>query len=640
MIPAFRSFRQRLKNPSPRAARFHPSELFLLAALAVFGTAFSLTIPLGAGWDEETHLIRVWDTAHLHFIPGEVSRADSPYPAIYWNLSYRRQLLVHPVEAGFWDQYGAAPMDAQDYLYAEPPTYSRPMHPAPLYLPYAFAFRYLGLKFQLPALTVFFASRLAGLATYALLAWLAVRIAPFGKWVLAVTALAPTTVFQASTIGADPISNGLALLFVSGCLAVSTRKQIGWKTIAGLAGLSVLLFWAKYNLAFLALLPLLILPASRFRMRGGYLLLAGGILILGLVEVGGWSALAFSPSSSAGGTDSLLAHGEYLIKHPVAFVGVIFSDLWEHGPRYLREWVAEYGYGYGSVPFLTYPLFAAAALFAWWGDSGGQPPSIRARRGLLLTFLAGVLGTSLLLYLTLTPVGATQLVGLHGRYYAALAPLLGLATLKSTRRGPGHLAARLAVGFSAASLTVYGAGLFLSYHVPCGTAYYQPGLCYQPVYKNWAPNNRYSQPISPSETLTQEIVSECNGMSEVRVWVDSTGLPENGLTSFSVRDPAADRDLVRQTASNAELEGGSWYVLGFSPEWTSAGRLYLLKIEHAGSSGLEGARVALTLKPEYLAGRLWENELPVDSDVIFQYGCVAGMGKLLPWTLRSELRAP
>ena len=111
MIPALRRFRAQLKNASPRAIKFHPAELFLLVTLAVFGTAFSLAIPLGAGWDEETHMVRVWDLAHLHLIPNEVPRNQLHYPAIFWNLSYRRQLIVRPVSVDLWSEFGAEPLD-------------------------------------------------------------------------------------------------------------------------------------------------------------------------------------------------------------------------------------------------------------------------------------------------------------------------------------------------------------------------------------------------------------------------------------------------------------------------------------------------------------------------------------------------
>ena len=623
-----RSKAGRLSGRGLRLPRFHPSEVFLLAALTLFGTIFALTIPLGAGADEETHQMRVWELAHFRFIPNEVSRNELPYPAIYWNLSYRRQLLVHPVESGFWAQYGYSPIDAQGYIYAGPPT--RSLYSPLALMPYALVLRYLGLKLQLSALVVFYASRLAGLATYVLLAWLALRVAPYGKWLLAVIALTPTAVYQAATIGADPVSNGAALLFIAGCLAVSTHQQVGWRAMGGLIALSFILFWGKGNYALLALLPLLILSPSRFRIRGGYFILVAAMLTLALVEVVGWSALAYARLISGGGEFSATAQAARLIKYPLASLVTILSDLGANGLRYLREWVAIYGYGYGVVPFPTYFLFAAGVVAAWWGDPPFHPPSTRTSGGLVLTFLVCVLGTSISLYLAATPVGARFIEGLQGRYYTLAAPLLGLALVGAVKRRPSRRASSLAIGTLTASLACFGLGIFLSYHVLCGPSYYQPGLCYLPLYKNWAPNDRYSSPISPSETMTQEIVSECNGISEMRVWVDSAGLPPDGETMFTVRDPVADRDLAQETVTNGELPQGGWFALGFNPAWDSEGRLYLLRIGPTQTTGPQGARIALTLQPEYLAGRLVENQAPVDTDVVFQYGCAAGLGRVFP----------
>jgi len=572
--------------------------------------------------------MRVWELAHLRFIPNEASRNELPYPAIYWNLSYRRPVLVRPVEPGFWTRYGSVPIDGEGYLYAGPKT--RSVYSPPLLLPYTLVMRYLGLKLQFSALTVFYASRLAGLATYALLAWLALRLAPFGKWMLAMAALAPTSMFQATTIGADPASNGLALLFLAGCLAASVRKQIGWASWGGLLALSFVLFLAKVNLVFLALLPLLILPRARFRMRGGYLLLAGAMVTLAVVEVGGWSALAYPHLSSSASSAPPMAQAEYVVTHPLTVSGVFLSDLWANAPRYLRQWVAEYGYGYGSVPFPTYYLFAAAVLAAWWADSDAGSPSRRTRHGLLLTFLACMLGTSLSLYLAATPVGATFVEGIQGRYYAAIAPLLGMAGIGAVNLRPSPKAARLAMGFLLGSLVFFVVGLVLSYHVLCGASYYQSGLCFLPTYKNWAPNERYTSPISPTETLLQEVLAECDGLSEIRVWVNSSGLPAEGNTAVVFRDPSTDRDLATVTVANATLPSGGWLRLSFGPEWRSLGRLYLLRIGSVIGSDPVGTRVALMLREEYPEVKLMENQAPVDGDVVFQYGCAAGLGKLFP----------
>ena len=200
-----------------------------------------------------------------------------------------------------------------------------------MFAPYALVLRYLGLKFGLSALTVFYACRLAGLATYAMLAWMAVRLIPFGKWILAVAALASTALYQASTIGADPVSTGAALLFVAACLSASSLTTIGWRGLLGLAGAASLLFWAKPNVTLLAVLPLLLLPASRFRMRGGLPILASLILALGAIEVGGWMVLGYS--GTEGGASLQLAA---IFSHPVGALSKTATDLWTRSPEYVR----------------------------------------------------------------------------------------------------------------------------------------------------------------------------------------------------------------------------------------------------------------------------------------------------------------
>jgi uncharacterized membrane protein len=607
--------------------RVHPAEGLVVLALAAFGTVFALLVPLGAGWDEETHQIRVWDLAHLRFIPNEATRQELPYPAIFWNLSYRRQLLVRPVEPGFWSAYGDAPIDSQGFLYAGATT--RSLYSPPTLLPYALVMRYLGLKFDMPALVVFYASRMAGLAAYALLAWLAVRLTPFGKWTMAVLALTPTAVFQAATISADPVSTGLAMAFVAGCLAVAARPSLGWKEWSWIVALSAGLFWAKGNLAILAVLPFLLLAPSRFRMRGGYLLLALAVTLVGIVEVGLWISLAYTEVLPFGQDPSMTSQAALILGDPLRFIRLLLSDLWAHGGTYLQQWISDYGYGYGSVPVLAPLAFGAALLAALVADyQNGSVPK-RTRIALALTFLASAAGTFLVLYVAATPVGADQIQGIQGRYFTPLAPLLGLAVVASLRRSRARISPTVAASSIVASLVSYGMGILLSYHVVCGTAYYVPGLCYLPVYKNWAPNERFSLPLAPEEMLSQEVLVECDGLSEVRVWLDGSGLPTQGGTQVVFRDPSTDRDLAQQTVANRDLPEGGWLALPFQTEWDSRGKLYLLSFR-ADDAGVAGARIALTLMEDSPEIKLRGNPAYEGADAVFRYGCAEGLGRAFP----------
>ncbi len=611
-------------RPSPLT----PPEILLLGILLILGTAFVFAIPIGGGWDEETHVIRAWEIASLQIIPNEKPRNELPFPAIYWNLSYRRPALIRPVDdRAFWSEFIGVPIGDQGYIYGDLKT--RSVYSPALLLPHAMAMRYFGMARQLPAIPVYFASRFLGLIAYAGLAWLAVRLMPFGKWVLAVAAVAPTAVFQAATISTDPISNGLGLLFLAGCLAIATRELVSWREMGALLLLVILLFMAKPNLAPLALIPFLILKPSRFRIKRGYLALALLVLALGLVEVGGWAAIGFpsldNPTDEVDPGRQLLS----LAPRPLFLVKLVLADLVANGISYSTQLAAEFGYEYWSVPIPTYVFYVGALLTAVFADNAANGPQPRTRFGLIFVFIAGYLATVLSLYLADTPIASTEIHGVQGRYFAALLPLPLLAMVGQRLGASRSAPVRWVIVLCTASLLLFGLGLVLSYHIECGTAFYEPGLCLQPVYKNWAPNASYSPPVSGSMTLAQEIVPECDGASEVRVWVDSRAASTDGTVEFSLIDAESGQELAGASVANRNLPYGGWYSLGFDPDWRSSESLYVLTVRPSPGVDKVGPRVAYTLRPEYIAGQLYENGVSRDVDFVFKYGCVAGWQRLL-----------
>jgi hypothetical protein len=169
--------------------------------------------------------------------------------------------------------------------------------------------------------------------------------------------------------------------------------------------------------------------------------------------------------------------------------------------------------------------------------------------------------------------------------------------------------------------------MYLSYHVLCGSQYYQRGLCYQPNYKNWAPDELYSPPISDQLTLVQEIIPECNGVTELRIWLDASGADPEGTTVFTLQDVHSDQNLIRATIPNHDLPAKTWYSLNFPPDWESNGKFYLLTIRGSGQ-GKYGPRIAYSLRQEYPLGKLFENNEALSRDVIFQVGCLAGLDKI------------
>jgi uncharacterized membrane protein len=613
---------------------FRP-ENFVAVSLLVFGLIAALATPLSAGYDEETHFIRAWEMAHLYVVPNEQLGAKLPFPALYWDLSYRRQPIVEAVEPGFWTAYGSLALDARDYVYANVET--RSVYSPLLLLPQALTIRYLGLSLQLSALVVYYACRVAGLLAYLLLSWLAVRFIPYGKWLLAILIISPMAVFQASTISADTISNGIAFLFIGGSLAITSRQQVGWRGWLLQLGLIALLLAGKVNLSFLMLLPFLLISPARFRMKYGLGLLAVCALGLLLIEVVGWNLIAYSRFTRALEGADPGAQLQFILADPLRFVTVIAQDVWINTPAYMRGWVGVYGYNYWPVPGLTYLLYPVAVVVALWMADDQSSPDKRTRWILAALFALGFLLTIVSLYVAFTPARSLYVAGVQGRYFTVVMPLLFLAVSGHGWRqfagGPEVWAKRhrraltsAAAGLTLAALVLFTAGLLLSYHVPCGSEYYRWSLCNQPQYKNWAPESVSSPPISSTMTLTQEIVPACDGMTELRVWVNSNGGDDGGTTTLLLRAPSREAALDEATYQNRVIVERGWLMLTFPPEWDSDGQLYLLKLSGSTSDGI---RVGYSEKPEYMRGRLLENDLPLGQDLLFQYGCVAGLQKTL-----------
>lgn len=604
---------------------FHKAELYTIITLLVFGLLAVFILPIGAGYDEETHLMRIWEMSALEFVPNKALGQDMPFPSVFWEMSYRRDVIVRAVEPGFYETYRGLSLDSLDYVYQGVET--RSVYSPPLLLPQAIIMRYLGRSFQLPALTIYYVIRIIGLISYLILASLSVRIIPFGKWIVAILATSPVAILQASSISTDPISNGIAFLFIAGTLAIASRERIQRREWFTLAFLFFILFWGKLNIIPLAILPFLVIRPSQFKSRSAYAAIIITAVILLAVEVLGWGLIAYSRlGTPPEGTDPL-GQVRFMLLHPFEFLAVVGRYLGESSLGHLLDWIAIYGFAYWPVPVIVYPLYIIA-LSASLLVNGETRIDGRMRWALLIVFLVTYLATLASMYVTFNPVGAERIGAVQGRYFITVMPLLflALACLPSFKRiqVPNWFTPTLGT----ASLLLYIAGMYLSYHVPCGSQYYRADLCHQPNYKNWAPDDLYSHPITDQLTLQQEIVPECNGVTELRIWINAKDADPNASTQFTVRDVQQKRDLIQVNVPNIELPAGGWYSLNFEPDWESNGKFYLMTIS-TGQKDLTGPLVAYSLRQEYISGKLYENDQPINKDIIFQTGCIAGLNKLL-----------
>lgn len=616
-------------SPSPKNKERWVSqvELFFLISLLTFGALMVVLIPPGAGYDEEDHLVRVWELSRFSLIPGQMSPQEMQYPLVFRDFAYRQQGISGVIGAEFWQKYGGASLYEDGIVRRELDTKS--VYSPVLLLPQALIMRLLERGADTPALFLFYACRLASLLSYVLLAWMAIRLIPFGKWILMVLALAPMALFQAATVSPDAISNGIGFLFIAGSLRSAEHKEIGCKEIGILAFLFFLLFLAKLNLVPLVLLPFLLIPPSRYEGRYNYIVLMVLALIFFLVEVAGWNLIAAARSNPLLANEaSPTAQLIHVLSNPLSFALTVIEDGFANGWIYLQGWINGYGYYYWTPPTLISLSFILSLAAALWADPTPERIREKYRWIFIIVFVAGYLATIASLYLTFTPVGSDQIFGVQGRYFIPLALLLLLALpgIPWASKKLKH-SYNLIWGFLLAALSLNLIAIYLSFHIPCGATFYTTGLCYRPLFREF-PGDVRPALLTAGVSLEQEIGVTCDGFAELRVWLSPSTPTGEGSTRFVLRDAGSNRVVLDTSIATLAVPTEDWYRFSFEPDWTSAGKQYELEILGTDAPAGQAPQVLYTTHPEFDLGDLSENGQLLEEDIVLQHGCVTGLRKL------------
>jgi hypothetical protein len=262
-------------------------------------------------------------------------------------------------------------------------------------------------------------------------------------------------------------------------------------------------------------------------------------------------------------------------------------------------------------------------------DSAPDPVNKKFRIAFILTFVAGYFATILSLYVTFTPVGADEVLGVQGRYFIPLVlPLVLAISSIPWLRKEANLSHNWIVVFLSIALSLNILGIILAFYIPCGTTYYQTGLCYQPLYRDFSPESHLSEPISNEVLITQEVRVACNGLAELRVLLAPSIAEDNTTTRFVLEDTLTNQNLLDISVTNDLIRPETWHPLHFDPDWRSAGKKYILKIFSTNTPAGQGLRLLYSPQPQSDLGSLYENGQLVKDHIVLQYGCITGLRKL------------
>lgn len=592
-----------------------PEKIFLIFSL-IFGILFCVFIPYGAGFDEEQHMVRIYDISGLHLLPNRSSSEGTLSFNDFISLSYQRRYYQTPANDLFLPEKFLKPVD-REQMVAFP---TRSIYPPLNFLPEAAIAGIAWRVFNAPVIPVAILCRLAGLLLYIMGCYFAIRLLPFGKWILTILCLSPMALFQASTLNADGFMNAVSFLFIALTINIYAQRDLkiaNWK-IWFLATLIVTLGLCKPG-AILILALLVIFPFRMVNSRWLNGLVISSVL-MAIVFTVGFNAVSVNGSHfSDDGGQSLSKQLTLVAANPLDFVRTfVLGNILAAG-RYFRNWTGVYGYWNGIVPEIIYWLYPLLLLAGLLMEPAAPRLSKPARLGIFGAFIIAATGTAFLYsYLHYSP-GDLETFGKQGRYFIPNAPLLYLSLCGLL---PAFLAARkwmkyFTLGLLSIILVFYSLGLYATYYTFCGQTLYTFGQCSQPVYKNLDIQTTPDVELSANGVLTQNFLRTCNQFRSVSIYVKSLPKDMVGTLKFTVLDNS-DHLIASQDFPVNQIKPGSY--LSIAAQSTDY-ELYKIKLETIGFSAGQNIHLSTNEDSSYGNGDLIIKGEKMETDLIFQFEC-------------------
>ena len=607
--------------------KYYTAENIFLVCSLIVGCVLVFLVPIGANYDEDTHVARIWEMAHFKLVPNSYLGTGPHFPQIFYELSFRQKDIIRPISIHFWREQLGTRIDWGNMINHQ----TRSVYFPTLYAIQALLMGFMGRFLDTPIIIIYYILRLSYLAIYIALSYLSIKIIPFGKYVLTFLALTPMALLQASSISPDAISNGGSFLFFAWMLHVVVKKEkpLSRKELYFTYILVALLAMLKVNSLPLFLL-LLFIPKNAFGDKKCFIFHWVVSFAIVLLLGGGWNIIASKQTHVfvPGIQIDALGQSMNIISKPLEAMALIAQNLIKNFWNYGKEWIGVFGYGYWELPSIYYALYPIVILLIVFSEEPGNLLNVKRRIGLGLLCLLGILFTIIIFYLFANPVDAKQISFIQGRYFIPVVPLALFALipekpilpLSTTKKNKWFISTKSILGI------LFILSTFAVYYVNCGSSYFQPGLCYYPKNKNWAPNANFSKPIISEIVFAQTFISECEPMKELQIWVRGNNAGGVGETQIMLLDSFTNKEITSKNFTNAKIGQAGWLTIKLPEDMDNTSGYYSIIV--LSDNDVSGIQVGLSLRDEYLDGQLTINDEEQSNDILFRYGCPAGLSAL------------
>lgn len=298
------------------------------------------------------------------------------------------------------------------------------------YIPQALGFS-VGNIFNMPALWGFYLARLCNLLVAVLITYYALKIIPFGKIIILVTALLPMTMQQYASLNYDALHISVILFFIAFTLKLATNpeQKMSKNEMFQLGFISILAANIKWGFMPIMLL-LFALPIKIIGNRKKYFLYVFGVIALSLILflIAQKTFIGEISGRSGVHTDQQLRN---FFSNPFSFLAMVIDSLYIGCRFYFETFLYKSGWLTSSLSPIFYLSLLFGIIFLVRSEKEEVFLTTRQRLVIGLTFLASFLFVFFSLYLFWTKSVSSKIQGVQGRYLLSSFPLLLFAFYKS-----------------------------------------------------------------------------------------------------------------------------------------------------------------------------------------------------------------
>ncbi len=419
--------------------RVHPGSFFLIVSL-ISGLTFLIITPPFQVPDEINHFYRSYQISDGKFlsenvnqrlggyIPESFVKTTEPFLGLRGNMNSKTNFKI------IRNQF-SIPLNENDKIFIDFPNTA--LYSPVSYIPQAFSI-FILKKLNISPIFIFYGARMFTLLIWIICIWFAIKITPIYKWLFALLALLPMSIFTNMSLSADVVTNILAFLLIAYFLKLTFEdKKIDLKDFLIIICLSVLLASAKVVYTPIILLFLLI-PKENFRSIKEFYSCFILIIVIGFGTAIFWSKIIsikyipykeynieFRDGIDLKSCANMYEQLEYILNHVLSIFEVIVISIFHTFDMYYRGYIGTFGWLDTKLPiWLIHIAYIIIIFVAILENNKNLNFNIFQRYVILGSLIANISLVLLSQELTWNCVGNKLLHTIQGRYFIPAFPLL------------------------------------------------------------------------------------------------------------------------------------------------------------------------------------------------------------------------